>query len=580
MPEEATTQGDEGVASAGGEAPSDGTARGPIERLVASWWRISLLAAAAAITIQVYNLLEMGSIWDDAYIFQRYAQNLLAGHGLAWHPGGEPSYGLTALLYVVPATLFRLLAGGNPSLGAILSSLVCGGIFLVLLIRLLWCHSDAGLPARSTALVLIACCIGWSSTPLHFTTGMDTGFALGYLATLLILAHRFEQQPSQRRAIALGLVGGLAFWVRPELCTFGLAIAAASVVLGPRGQVRKQASVALGVVIAVLGLIALVNWSYFSSVLPLPFYGKSTGLYGGSLQKVYRGVAGQELVSFIGHYWPLFLVTGLEAASRRRAFWRHAPPLDKAVLAATLVCLAYYWLLALPVMGMSSRFFQPAVVGLAFLTARALGRWERQLAGSLPSWSRETWSLAAGAGLLALWALLMPTLVEEGSTFSEKVSKRKLRFDPQREAAKKTGGPREYWFKLDEFAKLPDDLVIASTEVGFLSAINPNKIIIDLAGLNDRVFAHRPFDADLLLGRYRPDLIYMPHEHYKTLNEALLASPEFDNYVHLGKYHTQTRMFGIAIRKDSRHFQAMAVLCEYRKPLLGGSFDKLKSLVK
>ncbi len=577
MPEE-ESQPKQGVAKTADEAPPMSTTPGPIGRLLASWWRISLLAALAAIALQVFNSFEIGALWDDAYIFQRYAQHLTAGHGLAWHPGGEPSYGLTALLYIVPSTLFRLIAGGNPSLGAMLAGTVCGLAFLLLLIRLLWSHTDGNLPARSVALVLVAFCVAWSSTPLHFTTGMDTPFTLGYLVALLILGHRFERRPDRSRAIALGLVGGLAFWIRPELCSFGLAIPAAMIVLGSRGPQRKLAALALGLVVAALGLIALTNWAYFSSVLPLPFYGKSLNLYGGSLRRAYRGVAGQELVDFIGHYWPLFLVTGLEVASRRRAFWRHAPPLDKAVLAATLICLAYYWLLALPIMGMSSRFYQPAVVGLAYLTARALGRWEHQLAGSLRSWSPEAWRVAGCAALFGLWALLMPTLVDEGKVFSTKVSTRGFDFDPYAEAAKKKDGPRNYWYKLDEFAKLPDDLVIATTEVGFLSAINPNKIIIDLAGLNDRAFAQGPFDADLLLGKYRPDLIYMPHEDYKTLTKAILESRQFEGYQYYNKFHTQTRKFGVALRKDSPHFDAMNRLCRYRKGLTPDRLKRIQSV--
>ena len=326
-----------------------------------------------------------------------------------------------------------------------------------------------------------------------------------------------------------------------------------------------------------LGLIALTNWVYFASVLPLPFYAKSLSLYGDALHRTYRGAAGQALVEFIGYYWPLFLIVGLETTSRRRSFWRHAPPLDKAVLAATLVCLAYYWLLALPIMGMAARFYQPAVVGLAYLAARTLGRWERQLSGSLRSLSPEAWSIAACAALLALWAMLMPKLVEEGKLFSTKISTRRFVFDPQAEAARKKDGPRTYWYKLDEFAKLPDDLVIATTEVGFLSAINPNKIIIDLAGLNDRAFAHHPFDAELLLGRYRPDLIYMPHEDYRTLTETLVSSPQFAHYRHFSKYHTRTRRFGVAIRKDSRHFEAMNALCSLRSKPSKKALDKLRS---
>ncbi len=578
MSKEAVAHPDESAASSGDDEPSPSSAdRGPVAQIAASWARISLLLALTAIAVRAFNLFEITSLWDDAYIFQRYAQNLLAGHGLSWHPAGEPTYGLTALLYIIPATLGRVVAGGNPSLGAILASTVCGAAFVGLTLRLLWTHTDGSVKTRAAATLLFLFCVAWSATPDHFASGMDTHFALSYLAILLIVAHRFEQVPNRRRAVVLGIVGGLAFWVRPELTSFGLAIPAAMLAFESHRDQRKLSALALAIVGAVLGLIALTNWAYFASVLPLPFYGKSMGRYGGALRQAYQGVAGQGLVEFIGYYWPLFLIVGLETTSRRRFFWRHAPPLDKAVLAATLVCLSYYWLLALPIMGMSQRFYQPAVVGLAFLAARTLGRWEKQLSGPLRSLSPAGWSIATCAALLALWATLMPKLVEEGKIFSTKISSRRFVFDPMREAAKKKDGPRSYWFKLDEFAKLPDDLVIATTEVGFLSAINPHKRIIDLAGLNDRAFAHRPFDPELLLGRYRPDLIYMPHEDYKTITEALVSSPQFANYRHLSKYHTRTRKFGVAIRLDSPHFEAMNALCDRRSSPSAAAIDKLRS---
>ena len=47
--------------------------------------------------------------WDDAYMFTRYADNLLATGKATWNPGGEPTYGLTSVLYLAVVVPFHLL---------------------------------------------------------------------------------------------------------------------------------------------------------------------------------------------------------------------------------------------------------------------------------------------------------------------------------------------------------------------------------------------------------------------------------------------------------------------------------------
>ena len=80
---------------------------------------------------------------------------------------------------------------------------------------------------------------------------------------------------------------------------------------------------------------------------------------------------------------------------------------------------------------------------------------------------------------------------------------------------------------LDRYAELPDDLVVATTEVGVLGASMPNKTVIDLAGLNTAQFAKQAFDPSALFATRRPDVIYMPHWHYVEMNEALKRDPTF-----------------------------------------------------
>lgn len=535
-----------------------------LPRLARSLYRLCLVVTAALCIFKVVHVFEFGAVMDDAFIFQRYAHNLLAGEGLRFNPGGEPTYGLTALLFVVPAALGHLLAGSNPLLGALLASCLCGLLMLTLAVQLLWEHVDGSRTARLVGLLLFATCLAWSATPEHFASGMDTTFALAYLAGLLIAADRFERRPGQGRAITVGVMGGLAFWVRPDLASFGLALPAAMVLWAKGRDERRHGAVALGVAVAGLAALLAINRLYFSSALPLAFYAKSPGAYEGALARVYGGRASEHLLEFVRGWWPVLLIVGLEVVSRSRSYWRHATPLDKGALAATLVCMAYYWLLALPVVADGQRFFQPAALACGYLAARTVARWERELGPALRRVDRGALALAASGGMVVLLALIAPIFVDYGKRFSVAVTQRKWRWDPLRVA--RLQGPSGYWFKLPQVTALPDELVIATTEVGFLGALNPHKTIIDMAGLNERRFAHQPFDPGWLLDERRPDWIYMPHEDYGPMVQALLHHPSFQAYEHHDKHRLKTRHFGVALRKDSPHYPAMRELVDDVRP--------------
>ena len=113
------------------------------------------------------------------------------------------------------------------------------------------------------------------------------------------------------------------------------------------------------------------------------------------------------------------------------------------------------------------------------------------------------------------------------------------------------------WVCLDRFALLRDDLVIAASEVGLPCAMNPHKVIVDLAGLNERDFAHRGFSADMLFGRYRPDVIYMPHGHYRDMREQIGTHPDFAaGYDYFPGSVLMTGM-GLAIRRDSEFYPVL-----------------------
>ncbi|MEJ7730050.1 MAG: hypothetical protein WKG00_12620 [Polyangiaceae bacterium] len=564
----------EGAAPAEAAAPPTGTvpAAGDPATLPVAWlaqvmFVTTLVVSATLALAKVVTHFDISTLWDDAYMFVRYGENLLREGRLAWNPGGEATYGLTTPLVLLVTVPLALITGHNAALTAMLTSITGGVLFVFFAIRL-WRGAPGSRAVRLTGLALSSVCVALSATPEHFVSGMDTTFVLAYGAGWLLLVTRLEQRPTPRLAALIGVVGGLAFWARPDLCVYTLAVPAALAVVPRQRERRAAGAIALGATAVTLGAVLLVNKLYFASALPLPFYAKSTGVYGTAIRRSYRGIATIELFAFLTWYWPLLAVVGLDVIANARRWWRTSP-VDLALVVGTVVCILYYWLVPLPVMFFSSRFFHPVLPALLLLSWRSLPR----LVERLPALRDAAMApLAACVALVAVGTALVPaalTAARDAITAME--WKRIGWFDVQQHA--KEPGPLSYWARLDKLPGLPDDLVIASTEVGMLAAVNPRKVVVDLAGLNERRFAHQRFSAERFFQAYQPDLIYMPHPHYEEMIEALQKSAAFKDYEEIDKKTLEAREFGVALRKSSKHYPALrAIFGKTKKKLPATGF--------
>lgn len=548
--------------------PLEEQARKLALRVLGGAFAIALAFAALLASVKALRAMNVGSLWDDAYIFQRYAGNFLAEHRVSWNPHGEPTYGMTTPAFLAVTAPILAVCRGNPALSALLASAIPGFAFLGLMGVLMLRHTDVPRAPRRAALGLVALVIALSNTPDHFASGMDTTFGLAFAVVYLIAASRLSRAPSRARAVTLGVLGGLTYWVRPEMLLYAALVPAAQMALGGDRAARRAGAEALLVTALTVGVELGICQLYFGSALPLPFYAKSTGLYGPHIVQVYRGVSTVELFAFLSGYWPLFAVVLLDAVLFARVRGE-TQPIERGLQAATLLLIAYHWLIVIPVMHYSSRFYQPTVPALAFLTARALGRFHRAFERGLGLDEARLAPLAAAAIAFLAYQLGTP-LMGHGKDFFLAIKDRRWpQLDVRRHAT--TDGPQGYWYALDRFMKLPDDLVVATTEVGMPGVLAPKKVIVDLAGLNETEFAKKPFSAERLFTRYQPDLIYMPHSVYVTMNKDILAAPQFKGYDYYPRAELKTKDFGLAIRRDSKHYAAMAAIMRQKKPVSQGA---------
>jgi len=549
-----------------------------INRLVGRGYWLLLALCGIPLLLKILAKFSVANVWDDSFMFGRYAGNFISSGKLSWNPGGEPTYGLTSNLFLVVVLPFRLLLGNKSGLVAILPSLLCGFLFLTLLFVLLEFYTDVNLFVRRGLILLLFFSFATQTNYIeyHFVDGMDTTFALSYLTTYLMLVYSWYKRAathiSRSNTLLLGGIGGLAFLVRPDLVLYTLLLPLAIWLFDKTPQVKRNAGLMLGVTVLTIAIqLGLGAW-YFGSPLPLPFYAKALNLYGNNLYQVYADLAGGQFLYFLGAYWYLFLFTGLNIIVNFKGWFRGIGAIDKGLIVATSIFLIYYLFFVLPIMGYAERFYYPTLPALAFVGCRSLANLVQVIQNFVKTYLRffnqarlQLVVIPVGlVGLLLFGLNIIPAISYGSDGLNEAISTQTFAHFRVDEWYLKVA--HSYWFRLDQFSALPDDLVIATTEVGYPAAMNPHKTIVDMAGLNETNFSHRPFSADLFFRKYQPDLIYMPHPDYKLTNEQLRNNPYFSqHYVYSSASQLGTDEFGVAIWKDSKYYQKLKSITDMGK---------------
>jgi hypothetical protein len=264
---------------------------------------------------------------------------------------------------------------------------------------------------------------------------------------------------------------------------------------------------------------------------------------------------------FVRSYWPLMLLALHQVLSRRRHLRETGSLIDVGVLGATLTVAAYHLFVALPVMSFSQRFLYPTLPALFFLATRGLGGLASELKDTLETLDRRLRALALCGAMVPLLMFVVPKGQKFAMQTVREWAQRHYRFDMARYGTSKHAGQ---WVSVSEISRLPDTLVVATTEVGLPGALNPRQAVIDLAGLNERLFAHQRFSADKLFSVYAPDVIYMPHPDYADMRKGLRKHPAMRGYDLYEREELPKGAMPIALRRDSPHFEALDRIIEGR----------------
>ncbi len=258
-------------------------------------WRplAALLAlfAAAYIPVALFVADHEGALYDDAFIYFRYADNLLAGCGFAFNCGAAPVEGFTSGLYL--ALLTGLHGLGLPlvdaatalgQLGTWSAALLAAALAASLLRgadpRLAWAGAIATLVALGSDGVWL----------LNAVTGLETALAAALCTVVALAMVRLRQCRESAgggsapggTARGLGWAIWLAWLARPEAAVFGPAALVwplgRDVPGGDRARSNRAVAARIFATLALLvGAVLAARWAIFGDWVANTARAKSGG---------------------------------------------------------------------------------------------------------------------------------------------------------------------------------------------------------------------------------------------------------------------------------------------------------------
>jgi len=526
--------------------------------------RIAAIAAVASFAYIVVN--SQPTHFDDAYMFIRYANNLLAGHGHAWNPGGPAVFGSTSLLHVGVVTCLKgCLPGASDATILLVAGAIPATLGMALMVFI--CSRFSRHPSFAGnwvlwAALLLPVLILQETMKYHLRSGMDTMLSLCCNAVLILATLRLVRRPGAAATALVVAASYLSFLARPDNGIFAVLFPVLCLGLMTTGPRWRRIAVFVAGITAVLCLDFLVKWAVFGAGLPLAFYAKQHGVYRG-----YMGLALWNPVvylrTFAGVAMP-FLCVLLVCATRRTL------PVIVAFLLPVALTFGYYFSIN-QIMGYEARFYYPALPFVVVAAALTLDdRFRASSPGSLMPRGELLLRLIV-AGLVLLFGrqatYTMAQVYEDRFLQATAVDTLGLYTTESHEPLVLQGDVMEQLAGLA--ADAPPGVVIALSEYGQVGAAAPHVELIDMVGLHDAAFVREGSWSKALFDR-RPDVIWFPHRHYTGLVAELLSSDEL--WAHYDVY-PEAFDYGLAIRRDGVYAERLQSLFTDRWHALYGPVD-------
>ncbi|MFI5236662.1 MAG: hypothetical protein ACHQLA_01835 [Ignavibacteriales bacterium] len=259
----------------------------------------------------IFNFLRnsylLTTILDDAYIFFRYAENIVNGNGFVWNIGEAPVEGYTSFLYLFALIIAKFLSF-DLEVFAILFGTVTSAFtlyFSYLIYNHLYPHDQVKTPSNILTIIILALSPAfayWSGA------GMETSF---YSMFLVMTIYYFLKLPdSVRNNLSKGILFGLLCLLRFEAVLFFL-VALYYFLKEDKSffkmKINRNPILFVTGFTIIFGIYFVWRWSHFGYFFPNTFYAKT----GGGFQQITGGFLYiiKALRLFYGFGWiPIILV--------------------------------------------------------------------------------------------------------------------------------------------------------------------------------------------------------------------------------------------------------------------------------
>lgn len=450
-------------------------------------------------------------VFDDAYFFVRYAENILAGHGYTWNAGEAPVDGLSSPLWLLVVLAALLVVPTEFAHGGLLNLLSTG--FALLALLMLFYLTRFFLPEKAQVFAILAP-LTVVLTDLNIVvagqSGMETALACSLLMGFFgLLAWRFPAGDysgfTLKWSAILGVYSFALLLVRPE---FGLIACGCPLLLWLNLVLKKQpghwGALWWGEIAgALIAIYVYARLQVFGDILPLSFYIKSTLWTTPYALFDERELANLRSYPFFYLRESVFLHLLLMIGLAQNGLWKRY-----AWLWVPLYATQFYLSTTLQIMGYLHRYYVPLACGQIILTAIVYGElFSKNAVETFPNLNREAFNRGVFwcSVLCITCALFLPGT--QLRTLSER-----------------TGNYRVSHY----IRNFPEGTTIACTESGIVAAQNPKLNFIDLAGLNTREFSHG-FNVNQLYAM-KPDVITLVHFHYGQITSHIQRHPTFQEY--------------------------------------------------
>ena len=518
-----------------------------------------ILISISIIAYSILAYLNFPTEFDDAYMFLRYAKQIIAGYGHVWNIGEPQVYGSTSLTHLMLVTFLRWVLFFASDTAVLFISSALPSLATVIVFG----YTASKIVKHHLFNNQLVLCIGIASVLFgcsehfyyHFNTGMDTMlcFLMHSILISYVLLH-WEHQWNWKTAFITAFITYLVFITRPEHILPAGVFVLLYVLFFQKTETIKTLSKFVLSIIVLLGIDTVIKFLIFGDILPLAFYSKRSGFY----------------VDYNEDYWPqkhfihFFFLSVSFGISVILVYFKKIDIKKAIVFCLPVGLLILYLLTVVQIMGFRSRYYHPVGPYILFFALTLLPATFRLSKIKLTIFITSVILLSANS----IWVKINRDVIQNFKHHIEKTPRYFPKMEMQYCTVPDSSLNRNHRWWLNTMSQMdsllreiPENIIISSSEYGIIGADYPRLTIIDPLGLHNPEIAKNGFSYEALV-RKKPSMIWFAHSDYKTIFRRTLSNPAFWNEY---EYYPTVFEFGIAIRKDEHSEFVTSIVDKYHR---------------